>query len=122
MYLFSRALRNVIVDGLEFIEDILYRLHYDRLERPRKRIRIVRIVLLQHKRRLCRILLFGRLSSRLTLQHEIRDRELVRARRGLALRRIVVFLSDVMEQPAHGIPNGMFCGMCSMFVCFLASF
>jgi hypothetical protein len=41
--------------------------------------------------------LFSRLSARLTLQHEISDRELVRRRRGFALGRIVVFLSDVME-------------------------
>lgn len=96
MYVVSGALRNVIVYSLEFIEDILYRLHHDGLQRPRKRIGIIRIVLLQHKRRLC-ILLFSRLSARLTLQHEIRDRELDRVRRGFALRRIVVFLPDVME-------------------------
>jgi len=96
VYVVSCALRDVIIDSLEFIEDILYRLHHDRLQRPRKRIRIIQIVLLQHKRRLS-LLLFSRLSARLTLQHEIRDRELVRIRRGFALRRIVVFLSDVME-------------------------
>lgn len=107
MYVISGALRNVIIDSLEFIKDILYRLHHDGLQCPRKRIRIIRIVLLQHKRRLCR-LLFSRLSARLTLQHEIRDRKLVRTRRAFALRCIVVFLSDVMEQPADGIPNGMF--------------
>ncbi len=92
----SGALCNVIVDSLEFIEDTLYLLHHNRLQRPRKRTRIIRIVLLQHKRRLC-LLLFGGLSARLTLQHKIRDREFVLAGRGLALRRIVVFLSDVME-------------------------
>jgi hypothetical protein len=96
VYVVSGALRNVIIDSLEFIEDILYRLHHDRLQRPRKRIRIIRIVLLQHKRRLC-LLLFSRLYARLALQHEIRDRELDRIRRGFALRRIIVFLSDVME-------------------------
>jgi hypothetical protein len=108
VYVVSGALRDVIIDSLEFIEDILYRLHHDRLQRPRKRIRIIRIVLLQHKRRLS-LLLFSHLTAGLTLQHEIRDRELVRTRRGLALRRIVVFLSDVMQKPADGIPNGMFC-------------
>jgi hypothetical protein len=96
VYVVSGAFRNVIIDSLEFVEDILYRLHHDRLQRPRKRIRIFRIVLLQHKRRLC-LLLFGRQSARLALQHEIRDRKLVRTRRGFALGRIVVFLSDVME-------------------------
>jgi hypothetical protein len=111
VYVVSGALPNVIIDSLEFIEDILYRLHHDRLQRPRKRIRIVRIVLLQHKRRLC-FLLFSHLTARLTLQHEIRDRELVRTRRGFALRRIVVFLPDVMQEPADGVPNGMFCVPC----------
>jgi hypothetical protein len=107
VYVVFGALGNVIVNSLEFIEDILYRLHYNRLQSTRERVRIVRVVLPQHQRRLC--LELGSLSARLTLQHKSRDRELVRARRRFALGRIVVFLSDVMEQPADGIPNGMFC-------------
>ena len=109
------ALCDVIVDGLEFVEDILYRLHHDRLQRARERVRIVRIVLPQHERRLC--LELSRLPARLPLQHKIGDRELGRARRVFALRRIVVLLSDVMEQPACGIPNGMFCVCVAPFVC-----
>ena len=107
MYVVFGAFRDIIVDGLELVEDILYRLHHDGLKSTRKRVRVVRIVLLQHERRLC--LLLGGLSARLALQDKIRDRELVRTRRGLALRRIVVFLSDVMQKPADGVPNGMFC-------------
>ena len=116
MYVVSGALRNVIIHSLEFIEDILYRLHHDRLQRPRKRIRIIRIVLLQHKRRLP-LLLFSRLPARLTLQHEIRDRELVCTRRRFALRRVVVFLSYVMQEPANGVPNGMFCVTAFCVIC-----
>ena len=103
--------RDVIVDGLEFVEDVLYRLHHDGLQRARERVRIVRIVLPQHERRLGRPLLLGRLSARLALEHKIRDRKLGRGRAGLlAFGRIVVFLSDVMEQPSDGVPDRMFCG------------
>lgn len=95
MYVVLGALCNVIVDSLELVEDILYRLHHDRLQRARERVGIVRIVLLQHERRLC--LQPSRLPARLALQHKIRDRELGRARRVFALRRIVVLLPDVMQ-------------------------
>jgi hypothetical protein len=95
MYVVFGALCNVIVDSLELVEDILYRLHHDRLQRTRERVGIVQIVLLQHERRLC--LQFSRLPARLALQHKIRDRELGRARRVFALRRIVVFLPYVVQ-------------------------
>ena len=102
--------RDVIVDGLEFVEDVLYRLHHDGLQRARERVRIVRIVLPQHERGLGRPLLLGRLSARLALEDEIRDRKLGRGRAGLlAFGRIVVFFSDVMEQPSDGVPDRVLC-------------
>ena len=108
MYVVFGAFRDIIVDGLELVEDILYRLHHDGLKSTRERVRVVRIVLLQHERRLC--LLLGGLSARLALQDKIRDRELVRGRGGLAdFGCVVVFLPNVMEQPADGVPDGMFC-------------
>ena len=111
MYVVFGAFRDVIVDSLEFIEDILYRLHHDGLQRTRERVWIVRIVLLQHERRFGRLLLLSGLPARLALEHKIRDRELGRGRAGLsAFGRIVVFLSDVMEQPPDGVPDRMFCG------------
>ena len=111
MYVVFGAFRDVIVDSLEFIEDILYRLHHDGLQRTRERVWIVQIVLLQHERRFGRLLLLSGLSARLALEHKIRDRELGRGRAGLsAFGRIVVFLSDVMEQPSDGVPDRMFCG------------
>jgi hypothetical protein len=96
--------------GLEFVEDVLYRLHHDGLQRARERVWIVRIVLPQHERRLGRFLLLGGLSARLTLEDEIRDRKLGRGCAGLlAFGRIVVFLSDVMEQPSDGVPDRVLC-------------
>ena len=110
MYVVFGAFRDVIVDSLKFVEDVLYRLHHDGLQRARERVWIVRIVLLQHERRLCRLLLLSGLSARLALEHKIRNRELGRGRAGLlAFGRIVVFLSDVMEQPSDGVSDRMFC-------------
>jgi len=111
VYVIFGAFRDIIVDSLEFVEDVLYRLHHDGLQRTRERVWIVRIVLLQHERRLNRLLLLSGLSARLALEHEIRDRELGRGRAGLlAFGRIVVFLPDLMEQPSDGVPDRMFCG------------
>jgi hypothetical protein len=102
------ALRDIIVYSLEFVEDILYRLHHDGLQRARERVGIIRIVLSQHKRRLG--LWLDGLAARLSLQDEIRDRELGGGRGGLAFGRVVVFFPDVVEQPADGISDRMFCG------------
>ena len=110
MYVVLGAFRDVIMDGLEFVEDVLYRFHHDGLQRARERVGIVRIVLPQNERRLGRLLLLGGLSARLTLEHKIRDRKLGRGRAGLlAFGRIVVFLSDVMEQPSDGVPDCVLC-------------
>ena len=94
VYVVFGALCDVIVDGLEFVEDILDRLHHDGLQRACKRVRIVCIVLFQHE---CRFCLLRHLAARLTLQHKVRDGERVRGCRSFALRRIVVLLSDVMK-------------------------
>lgn len=101
------AFRYIIVHSLEFVEDILYRLHHDGLQRARERVGVIRIVLPQHERRLR--LLLGGLPARLSLQDEIRDRELGRRRSGLAFGRVVVFFPDVVEQPADGVSDRMFC-------------
>jgi hypothetical protein len=113
VYVVFGALCDVIVNGLEFIKDVLYRLHHDGLQRTRERVGVIRIVLLEHKRRLC--LLPSNLTARLALQHKIRDRELGRGLRGFALGRVGVFLANVMEQPADGIPDGMFCSIRAPF-------
>jgi hypothetical protein len=101
------AFGDIIVYSLEFVEDILYRLHHDGLQRARERVGVIRIVLPQHERRLC--LLLDGLAARLSLQDEIRDRELGRGRGGPAFGRVVVFFPDVVEQPADGVSDRMFC-------------
>jgi hypothetical protein len=95
VYVVLGALCDVIIDGLEFVEDILDRLHHDGLERARKRVGIVQVVFFQHERRFC--ILPCDLSARLTLQHKVRDGERVRGCRGFALGRIVVLLPNVMK-------------------------
>lgn len=89
------ALCDVIVDGLKFVEDILDRLHHDGLQRARKRVGIVFVVLFQYERRFG--LLRRDLSVRLALQHKVRNGERVRGCRRFALGRIVVLFPNVMK-------------------------
>jgi hypothetical protein len=62
VYVVFSAFRDIIVNSLEFVEDVLYRLHYDGFQGARKRVGVIRIVLLEHERRL-RLLLGGGLSA-----------------------------------------------------------
>ena len=47
-----RVLRDIVVDGLQLVKDILDSLHEDRLQAPRQRIRIIWVILLERRSRL----------------------------------------------------------------------